>query len=137
MTFISRTRLAVSLSDNAGARLRSTVQEWPVWKSREFLPGLFLNLVTFAIRLLPGMASFSPTILSLIIGIVLHDIADTAAWAKQSVTLNLRWPVAGAVALGLETNIGRLTMRGFRPCLLGALALFIAGFSLTLIELMG
>ena len=93
--------------------------------------------MTFAIRLLPGMASFSPTILSLIIGIVLHDIADTAAWAKQSVTLNLRWPVAGAVALGLETNIGRLTMRGFRPCLLGALALFIAGFSLTLIELMG
>jgi uncharacterized membrane protein YadS len=137
MTFISSTKLAVSLNDSAGARLRSSVQKWPVWKTRELLPGLFLNLVTFAIRLLPGMATFSPTMLSLIIGIVLHNIAGTAAWAKQGVTLNLRWPVAGAVALGLETNIGRLTVRGFRPCLLGALALFIAGFSLTLIELMG
>jgi uncharacterized membrane protein YadS len=137
MTFISSTKLAVSLNDSAGARLRSSVQKWPVWKTRELLPGLFLNLVTFAIRLLPGMATFSPTILSLIIGIVLHNIVGTAAWAKQGVTLGLRWPVGGAVAIGLETNIGRLIVKGFRPFLLGGLALFIAGFSLTLIGLMG
>jgi uncharacterized membrane protein YadS len=137
MTFISSTKLAVSLNDNAGARLRSTVQEWPVWKTRELLPGLFLNLVTFAIRLLPGMAMFNPTILSLIIGILLHNIVGTAAWAKQGVTLGLRWPVRGALAMGLETNIGRLTVKGFRPFLLGALALFVAAFSLTLIGLMG
>jgi hypothetical protein len=137
MTFISNTRLAISLNDNAGGRLRSTVQEWPVWKTRELLPGLLLNLVTFAIRLLPGMATFNPTMLSLIIGIVLHNIAGTAAWAKRGVTLSLRWPVGDAVAMGLETNIGRLTVKGFRPCLFGALALFVAGFSLTLIGLMG
>jgi len=137
MTFISSTKLAVTLNGRAGARLRSTVQEWPVWKTRELLPGLFLNLVTLAIRLLPGMATFSPTMLSLIIGIVLHNIAGMAAWAKQGVTLSLRWPVGDAVAMGLETNIGRLTVKGFLPCLLGALALFVTGFSLTLIELMG
>jgi uncharacterized membrane protein YadS len=137
MTFISSTKLAVSQNDSAGARLRSTVQEWPVWKTRELLPGLFLNLVTFAIRLLPGMATFSPTMLSLIIGIVLHNIVRAAAWAKQGVTLSLRWPVRDAVAMVLQTNIGRLTVKGLRPCLLGALALFVAGFSLTLIELMG
>jgi uncharacterized membrane protein YadS len=137
MTFISITKLAVSLNDRAGARLRFTVQEWPGRKTRELLPGLFLNLVTFAIRLLPGMATFSPTMLSLIIGILLHNIAGTAAWAKQGMTLGLRWPVGGAVAMGLETNIGRLTVKGFRPFLLGALALFIAGFSLTRIGSMG
>jgi hypothetical protein len=137
MTFISSTKLAVSQNDSAGARLRSTVQEWPVWKTRELLPGLFLNLVTFAIRLLPGMATFSPTMLSLIIGIVLHNIAGMAAWAKQGITLNLRCPVRDAVAMALEKNIAELTVKGFRPCLFGALALFVAGFSLTLIELMG
>ena len=137
MTFISSTKLAVSQNDSAGARLRSTVQEWPVWKTRELLPGLFLNLVAFAIRLLPGMATFSPTILSLIIGVVLYNIVGAAARAKQGVTLSLRWPVRDAVAMVLQTNIGRLTVKGLRPCLLGALALFVAGFSLTLIELMG
>jgi hypothetical protein len=39
--------------------------------------------------------------------------------------------------MGLESSIGKLTAKGFRPVLLGALALlFIAGFSLTLIKLM-
>jgi uncharacterized integral membrane protein (TIGR00698 family) len=41
-------------------------------------------------------------------------------------------------AMGLETDIRKLTAKGFRPALLGALAfLFIAGFSLALIKLIG
>jgi len=41
-------------------------------------------------------------------------------------------------AMGLETDIRKLTARGIRPALLGALAfLFIASFSLTLIKLVG
>jgi uncharacterized membrane protein YadS len=41
-------------------------------------------------------------------------------------------------AMGLETDIRKLTARGIRPALLGALAfLFIAGFSLALIKLFG
>jgi uncharacterized membrane protein YadS len=40
--------------------------------------------------------------------------------------------------MGLETDIRKLTARGIRPALLGALAfLFIAGFSLALIKLFG
>ena len=40
-------------------------------------------------------------------------------------------------AMGLETDIRKLTARGIRPALLGALAfLFIASFSLVLIKLM-
>jgi uncharacterized integral membrane protein (TIGR00698 family) len=41
-------------------------------------------------------------------------------------------------AMGLETDISRLRAKGIRPALLGALAfLFIAGFSLLLIKLIG
>ncbi len=40
--------------------------------------------------------------------------------------------------MGLETNIVKLTAKGLRAALLGAFGfLLIAGFSLTLIELMG
>jgi uncharacterized membrane protein YadS len=99
MTFISSTKLAESLNDRADARLRSTVQRWPGRKTREILPGLFLNSITFAIRQLPGMATFSPMILSLIIGIVFHNIVGTAAWAKQGVTFSLRWLLRGAICL--------------------------------------
>ena len=99
MTFISSTKLAESLNDRADARLRSTVQRWPGRKRREILPGLFLNSITFAIRQLPGMATFSPMILSLIIGIVFHNIVGTAAWAKQGVTFSLRWLLRGAICL--------------------------------------
>jgi uncharacterized membrane protein YadS len=193
MTFIS-SRLAESLNGRADARFPG-----------EILPGPFLNLViagaAFTIRLLPGMATFSPVILSPVIGIARHNIVGMAALAKQGATFSLRWllrmavfrlglqlicgasaviaanadneDVAGAIAcvtvfgsvamfahpipaganawivaattflsvalaaIGLETDIARLTAKGFRPALLGALAfLFIAGFSLTLIKLM-
>ena len=200
MIVISSTKLAKSLDGRAGARLPSTIQRWPGRNSHEILPGLFLNWViagaAFAIRQLPGMAMFNPMMLSMAIGIALHNIVGTAAWAKQGVTFSLRrllgivilpfgsqltssrlvtyaddkdvayaiacvfgsvampadpiatdaeaWIVAvttslsiALAAIGLETNIGKLTARGFRPAWLGTLALlFIAGFSLTLIKLM-
>ena len=63
----------------------------------------------------------------------LSDPPDANAWIVASTTF-LSIELA---AMGLETNIGKLTARGFRPAWLGTLALlFIAGFSLTLIKLM-
>ncbi|MGB6399311.1 MAG: putative sulfate exporter family transporter [Bradyrhizobium sp.] len=59
--------------------------------------------------------------------------ADAEAWIVAATT-SLSIALA---AIGPETNIGKLTARGFRPAWLGTLALpFIAGFSLTLIKLM-
>ena len=114
MTFISSTKLAESLNDGADARVPSAIQRWPGRNTPEILPGLFLNWViagaAFAIRQLPGMATFSPMILSMMIGIAFYNIAGTAAWAKQGVIVSLR---------------GLLRI-----------AIFIAGFSLTLIKLM-
>jgi len=54
---------------------------------------------------------------------------DAEAWIVAATT-SLSIALA---AMGLETNIGKLTARGFRPALA---LLFIAGFSLTLIKLM-
>lgn len=58
--------------------------------------------------------------------------ADAEAWIIAATT-SLSIALA---AIGLGTNIGKLTARGFRPAWLGALALlFIASCSLTLIKL--
>jgi uncharacterized membrane protein YadS len=252
MTSISTTKLAKSLND---ARVPSTIQRLPGRKTREILPVLFLNWViagtAFVMRQLPGVAMFSPMVLSMVIGIAFHNIVGTAIRARQGVTASLRWlpcigifpcgpqltssrvieiggggfgiivttvrasfavtiwigellgvepnlaqliaagtsicgasaviannthdedvayaiacvTVFGSVAMFAhpipadakgwivavmtflqpialaamrpETNIGRLTAKGFRPALLGGLAfLFIAGFSLTLVKLM-
>ena len=107
MTFISNAKLTESLNDRADARLPSAIQRGPGRNTPEFLPGLFLNWViagaALAIRQLPGMATFSPMILSMMIGIAFHRIVGTVAWAKQGVTSSLRWlPRIGIFPFGLQ-----------------------------------
>jgi uncharacterized membrane protein YadS len=107
MTFISSTKLAEPLNDRAGDRLPSAIQRRPRRNSRAILPGLFLNSVVagaaFAIRQLPGMATFNPMILSIVIGIAFYNISGTAASAKQGVTFSLRWLLRIAIfPLGLQ-----------------------------------
>jgi uncharacterized membrane protein YadS len=102
MTLISSTKLAESLNGRANARLPCTIQRWT-----RRLPRLFLNSVIegapFAIRQLPGMATFSPMMLTMVIGIALHNIVVAAAWAKQGVTSSLRWlPRIASFPLGLQ-----------------------------------
>jgi uncharacterized membrane protein YadS len=113
MIVISSTKLAKSLDGRAGAFLSSTIQRWPGRNSHEILPGLFLNWViagaAFAIRQLPGMAMFSPMILSMAIGIAFHIIVGTAARARQGITSSLR-QLLGIVIfpLGLRLTSSRL-----------------------------
>jgi uncharacterized membrane protein YadS len=102
MPLISRTRLAEPPDDTANARLPSTIQRWT-----GRLPHLFLNWViagtALAIRQLPGMPTFRPTILSTAIGIAFHNIVATTAWAKQGITSRLRWlPCTGIFPFGLQ-----------------------------------
>jgi hypothetical protein len=68
--------------------------------------------------MLPGMASFSPLVLSMLVGIGYHNVALIRT------------------AVGLQTDIGEPASRGFRSAL-GAFALFISTFSFTLIKLTG
>src|SRR5258705_802733 len=107
MTFISSTKLAKSLNDRTYVRLASTVQRWVRPKAREILPGVFLSSLiartAFAIRQLPGMATFRSMILSMMIGNAFHRIVGTAAWAKQGVTSSLSWlPRIGIFPFGLQ-----------------------------------
>ncbi|HEX7562090.1 MAG TPA: YeiH family protein [Bradyrhizobium sp.] len=61
--------------------------------------------------------------------------AEVKVWIAAATTFLLSVALA---AMGLETDIRKLAAKGLRPALLGALAfLFIAGFSLTLIKLIG
>jgi len=107
MTVISSTKFAESLNDGADARPPSAIQRGPGGNTPEFLPGLFLNWViagaALTIKQLPGMATFSPMILSMMIGIAFHRIVGTAAWVKQGVTSSLRWlPRIGIFPFGLQ-----------------------------------
>ena len=61
--------------------------------------------------------------------------AEARIWIAAATTFLLSIALA---AMGLETDVRKLTARGIRPALLGALAfVFIASFSLALIKLIG
>ena len=94
MTLVSASKTAEPLHQKAGARLPSAAQRCCGRSAREILPGLVLASASTAASLVfrtpPGMTTFSPQILWLVIGIAYHNIVGTTAWAKQSVTLGLR-----------------------------------------------
>jgi uncharacterized integral membrane protein (TIGR00698 family) len=113
MSLFSNTELTGPLNDNDDA-LPSATQRW---YSR--LPGLFLTSIVagaaFAVRQLPGMATFSPMILSIVIGIAFHNTIGTATWAKQGVTFSLRWLLRVAIILlGLQLTSSQVIEIGGR-----------------------
>jgi uncharacterized integral membrane protein (TIGR00698 family) len=71
--------------------------------------------------------------------VLVNSLIQVPAEAKVFiVTLTTFLLSVALAAMGLETDLRKLTAKGFRPALLGALAfLFIAGFSLALIKLAG
>jgi uncharacterized integral membrane protein (TIGR00698 family) len=91
----------------------------------------------------PGAAAARPPMPWFVLGFValvgvnslIAVPAEVKTWIAVATTFLLSVALA---AMGLETDIRKLTAKGLRPALLGALAfLFIAGFSLTLIKLIG
>lgn len=113
MTLISNIELAGTLKDKANRRPALTTQRWSHRHARGILPGLFLNSIVagaaFAVRQLPGMATFSPMILSIMIGIAFHNIVGTPAWAKQGVTFSLRRLLRLAIILlGLQLTAAQV-----------------------------
>jgi len=119
VTLISASKPAGPLNDTGGTRLASTTQRWSGRNAREIVPGLFLTSMvagaSFAIRMLPGMTTFSPLILSMVIGIVYHIIVGTATWAKQGVTFSLRRLLRVAIILlGLQLTSSQVIEIGSR-----------------------
>src|SRR4051794_1019035 len=89
----------------------------------------------------PGSLSAQPPLPWFVFGFIalvgLNSIVTIPADAKAAIVTATTFMLAMALAaMGLETDIAKLTARGLRPLALGLLAfLFIASFSLALVKL--
>ena len=83
------------------------------------LPGLLLASVVaisaYLVRQLPVMATFSPLILAIVIGIAFHNLVGTPSSAKPGVTFSLRRVLRIAIILlGLQLTISQVIEVGGR-----------------------
>lgn len=98
-------------------------------------PGLLLTggiaLASFGLRILPGVGALSPLILSIIIGMALHNIVGTPAAASPGIKFSLRRILrAGIVLLGLQLTLAQVAAVGALGVFLIALTL-VATFAFT------
>jgi uncharacterized integral membrane protein (TIGR00698 family) len=99
--------------------LPASETNWSGLHGRGIWPGLALAATAaaaaYAARQLPGMTTFSPMILAIVIGIAFHNIVGTPVWAKQGVTFSMRRLLRAAIILlGLQLTITQVTEVGGR-----------------------
>jgi uncharacterized integral membrane protein (TIGR00698 family) len=99
------------------------------------LPGLLLASViavsAYAVRQLPGLATFSPLILAIVIGIAFHNLVGTPIAAKAGVAFSMRRLLRIAIILlGLQLTISQVIEVGGRGIGIIA-ATLIATFAFT------
>jgi uncharacterized integral membrane protein (TIGR00698 family) len=99
-------------------------------------PGIALTATiaaaAFALRQIPGVSLLSPMILSIVIGMLLHNLLGTPARAKAGVAFTLRRVLRGAIVLlGLQLTAGQVVEVGGKGVAIIALSL-IGCFSFTL-----
>ncbi len=81
------------------------------------VPGLMLTAgvagLAFALRKLPGVALLSPMILATLIGMTLHNVFGTPAWAKPGVAFSLKRVLRlGIILLGLQLMASQVAQVG-------------------------
>ena len=113
MTALSNTEITETL------RLPAKETNWSGLHARGIWPGLLLASAVagaaYALRQLPGMTTFSPMILAIVIGIAFHNLVGTPAWAKQGVTFSMRRLLRIAIILlGLQLTIAQVIEVGGR-----------------------
>ncbi len=92
------------------------------------LPGLFLTAsiaaASFVLRGMPGLSTFGPMILAIVIGIAFHNLIGTPARAKPGVTFSLRRILRLAIILlGLQLTAAQVIEVGATGIALIALTL--------------
>jgi uncharacterized integral membrane protein (TIGR00698 family) len=132
---VSRTDLAVSLD-------RYATKFMPSGPLRErgriilaTLPGLLLASAVatsgYLLRRFPGMTTFSPLILAILLGTAFHNLIGTPAIARSGVTFSLRRLLRiGIILLGLQLTITQVIEVGGRGILIIA-ATLVATFAFT------
>jgi len=112
---LSSADLAISLPRNATSgparKLGNTIMAT--------LPGLLLAsavaIAAYAVRQLPVMATFSPLILAIVIGIAFHNLVGTPSIAKPGVAFSMRRLLRIAIILlGLQLTIAQVIEVGGR-----------------------
>ena len=108
---------------------------WSGLHGRGIWPGFALSATAaaaaYAVRQLPGMTTFSPMILAIVIGIAFHNIVGTPVWAKQGVTFSMRRLLRAAIILlGLQLTITQVIEVGGRGIGIIALTL-VSTFAFT------
>jgi uncharacterized integral membrane protein (TIGR00698 family) len=88
----------------------------PVW-ARSPVPGLLLTCAiagaAYALRLIPGVGSFSPMIIAILLGTALHNTIGTPAIARAGVVFSLRRLLRLAIILlGLQLTTQQVTAVG-------------------------
>ncbi len=88
----------------------------PVWIIRT-LPGILLTAAiaaaSYALRLIPGVATFSPMMIAILLGMAFHNVIGTPAIARPGVLFSLRRLLRIAVAmLGLQLTAQQVAALG-------------------------
>src|SRR3984957_20891104 len=133
--FVHNTSLAISLPRDAtkaapsgpGHELGKTILTT--------LPGLLLAsavaISAYVVRQLPGMATFSPLILAIVIGIAFHNLVGTPLSAKPGVSSSIRRLLRiDIILLGLQLTISQVIEVGGRGISIIA-ATLVATFAFT------
>jgi uncharacterized integral membrane protein (TIGR00698 family) len=119
MTAISNADISKTPHRRAVRALPAQATNWSGLHANGIWPGLFLAAMVataaYAVRRLPGMTTFSPMILAIVIGIAFHNLVGTPAWAKQGVTFSMRRLLRIAIILlGLQLTIVQVIEVGGR-----------------------
>jgi uncharacterized integral membrane protein (TIGR00698 family) len=107
------------------------------------LPGLLLAsavaVLAYGIRQLPGMATFSPLILAIVIGIAFHNLIGTPSAAKAGVAFSMRRLLRIAIILlGLQLTISQVIEVGGRGIgIIAATLIFTFAFTVWMGKLLG
>lgn len=114
----------------AAAELRGPARQGTASDQTTLWPGLLLTATlagsAFALRELPGVATFSPMILAIVIGMVFHNVIGLPARAKVGVVFSMRRILRFAIILlGLQLTVEQVIQVGATG--IGVIALTLAG----------